>query len=76
MFGYLHIGKIIEEDVMSQFVSLTLKSTNLDFGQSVLSLPVPDGQDVIVGVVYNTQRVSSILTNRNRHNAQYIQGQK
>ena len=41
----------------------------LDLGQSVLSLPVPDGEDVIVGVIYNTQGVSSILAHRNIHNA-------
>lgn len=36
--------------------------TYLDFGQSVLSLPVPDGEDVVIGVVYDTQCVSSILS--------------
>lgn len=55
---------------MSHFVSLTHTKTHihmhsyLDLGQSVHSLPVPDGEDVIIGVVYNTQCVSSILAYR------------
>ena len=43
----------------------------LDLSQFVLSLPVPHRQHVIVGVVHNTQCVSSVLTNRNRHNASH-----
>lgn len=59
---------VYEQDVMSPIVCLT----HLDLSQSVLSLPVPDGKDVVVGVVYRTQRVSSILTYRKIHNAMSV----
>lgn len=45
---------------------LSVCLTHLDLSQSVLSLPVPDRKDVVVGVIYSTQRVSSILTNRKK----------
>lgn len=38
----------------------------LDLSQSVFSLPVPNGEDVVVGVIYNTQCVSPVLTDRSR----------
>lgn len=46
--------------------------THLDLSQSVLSLPVPDGEDVVIGVIYNAQCVSSILTNRKRHKSIFM----
>lgn len=36
----------------------------LDLSQLLLLLPVPNGQDVIVGVVHSTQERAAILTGR------------
>lgn len=41
--------------------------TYLDISQPVLPLPVPNREDVVVGVVYSTQCVSSVLTDRKRY---------
>lgn len=38
--------------------------THFHFGQSVLPLPVPDREDVLIGVIHGTERVSSILEGR------------
>lgn len=38
--------------------------TYLHLSQPVLSLPVPDGEDVVIGVIHNTQCVSSILRHK------------
>lgn len=41
--------------------------THFNFSQSVLSLPVPDRKDVVVGVIDGTERVSSILEVKDSH---------
>lgn len=41
--------------------------THFNFSQPVLSLPVPDRKDVVVGVIDGTQRVSSILKVKSSH---------
>lgn len=41
--------------------------THFNFSQSVLSLPVPDRKDVVIGVIDGTERVSSILKVKDSH---------
>lgn len=67
LVGALKQRKCCRYTCTCRILLIFLFLTHFNFSQSVLSLPVPDRKDVVVGVIHGTQRVSSILKVKSSH---------